>query len=415
MRFVIIGAGIAGITSACELIRDGHEVTVIDQGTEPANFSSHANAGLICPGHAFAWASPAAPIMMLKSLWQNDQALRFRPRLDARQWNWIALFLRQCTSTRARINTERKYHLCSYSQKKLKEIVEETGISYDQKTNGLIYFYKTENSFELAKKKSKLLESFGLKVEALGIEELIKIDPGLISAKELITGGLYCPTDESGDSRLFTLKLANLCEENGAKFLMNTVAKKMVRTSNRIAAVETNLGHIDGDGFLVSSGVGSPDLLKTLGISIPIYPVKGYSVTLPITSSNQPPHLGGVDEDSLLAYCPLGDRLRITATAEISGYDTSYKTGDFRTMLKKVKELLPLAADYDNPSYWACLRPMRPTGLPFVDRTHYSNLWLNAGHGHMGWTMACGTAKIIADIIANRAPDIPLDGMMINH
>ena len=160
MRFVIIGAGLAGITSAWELIRDGHEVTVIDQGAEPANFSSHANAGLICPGHAFAWASPAAPIMMLKSLWQNDQALRFRPRLDARQWNWIALFLRQCTSARARINTERKYHLCSYSQMKLKEIVEETGISYDQKTNGLIYFYKTENSFELARKKSKLLESF---------------------------------------------------------------------------------------------------------------------------------------------------------------------------------------------------------------------------------------------------------------
>ena len=415
MKFVILGAGLAGVTSAWELLRDGHQVTVIDRGAEVANFSSFANAGLVAPGHAFAWASPTAPGMMFRSLWRNDQAIRFRPKLDRRQWHWIMAFLGQCNSTRAQINTERKFRLCHYSQTQLQKVVKETDAFYEQQTKGLIYLYSSKSSFETAAKKSELLKGFGLEINALSTDRLIELDSGLSDSKEQIAGGLYCPNDESGDSRLFTQELARLCQEGGATFLMNTVAKRILSTSDRITAIETLSGDIEADAFLVSLGVYSPELLAPLGIRLPIYPVKGYSVTLPVNTSHQPPKLGGVDEDHLLAYCPMGNHFRITATAEISGYDTSFKTKDFRAMLARARELLPNAADYNKPDYWACLRPMTPTGLPFIDQTRFSNLWLNAGHGHMGWTMACGSAKMIADVIAGRPTDIPRDGMTLKE
>ena len=414
MKFVILGAGLAGVTSAWELLRDGHEVTVIDRGAEVANFSSFANAGLVAPGHAFPWASPAAPGMMLRSLWRNDQAIRFRPKLDRRQWNWLMAFLGQCNSTRVRINSERKFRLCHYSQRQLQKVVKETGVFYEQQTKGLIYFYSSRSSFDAATKKAELLKSFGLEIKALSADALIELDSGLSDAKHQIAGGLYCPTDESGDSRLFTQELARLCQENGAAFLMNTIATKILSTSDRITAIETPSGNVEADAFLVSLGVYSPELLAPLGIHLPIYPVKGYSVTLPVDTNHEPPKLAGVDEENFQAYCPMGKHFRITATAEISGYDTSFKTSDFRTMLTNTKKLFPNAADYNKPNYWACLRPMTPTGLPFIDQTRFSNLWLNTGHWLMGWTMACGSAKIIADVIAGRPTDIPRDGMTLN-
>jgi D-amino-acid dehydrogenase len=324
-------------------------------------------------------------------------------------------FLGQCNSTRTRLNTERKFRLCHYSQTQLQKVVKETGAFYEQQTKGLIYFYSSKSSFETAARKSELLKGFGLEIDALSTDRLIELDSGLSDAKEQIAGGLYCPNDESGDSRLFTQELARLCQEGGATFLMNTVAKRMLSTSDRITAIETPSGDIEADAFLVSLGVYSPELLAPLGIRLPIYPVKGYSVTLPVNTSHQPPKLGGVDEDHLLAYCPMGNHFRITATAEISGYKTSFKTKDFRTMLARARELLPNAADYNKPDYWACLRPMTPTGLPFIDQTRFSNLWLNTGHGHMGWTMACGSAKMIADVIAGRPTDIPRDGMTLKE
>jgi len=413
VRFVVLGAGLAGVTSAWELLRDGHQVVVVDRGSESANFSSYANAGLVAPGHAFAWASPSAPRMMLRSLWRNDQAIRFRPQLDFRQWRWIMAFLGQCNHARAHINTERKVRLCHYSQQCLNQVVEETSVTYEGQAGGLVYFYLSRSSFAAAAKKSELLKNFGLKIEALDPEGLIELDPGLSDAKDKIAGALYCPSDESGDARLFTQALAAVCQENGATFQMNTPVRGFLSESGTITAVDTPTGPIEGDAFVLSLGVHSPELVRPLGIRLPIYPVKGYSVTLPIGPSHRPPKLGGVDEDHLLAYCPMGDHFRITATAEISGYDTSFQPNDFRIMLEKTRELLPEAADYSAPEYWACLRPMTPTGLPFIDRTRFPNLWLNTGHGHMGWTMACGSAKILADLVAGRPPEIPREGMTL--
>ena len=413
MRIVILGAGLAGVTSAWELVRDGHEVTIIDREIEVANFSSYANAGLIAPGHAFAWASPDAPKIMLKSFWNNDQAIRFRPKFDIHQWQWIIKFLGQCNNTRSRINTEHKVRLCSYSQRCLNEVVSATNLSYERTTGGLIYFYLSKKSFEAAARKSKLLVEFGLHIEALDTHSLTELDPGLKSARNEIAGGLYVASDESGDSRIFTQELAKICQSDGVHFEMGTTVHQLVHKSNTICAVDTSAGHIEGDMFVMALGVHSANLLRPLGINLPIYPVKGYSVTLPIMPRHNPPKFGGVDEDNLLAYCPMGDHFRITATAEIGGYDTSFKPRDFNTMMAKARTLMPEAADYNNPQYWACLRPMTPTGLPFIDKSHVPNLWLNTGHGHMGWTMACGSARILADLIAGRPTAIPRQGMTL--
>ena len=419
MHIVILGAGLAGITSAWECLRDGHEVTVLDRAETPANFTSRANAGLIAPGHAFAWASPSVPRIMLRSLWRNDQAVRYRPSANPRQWRWLMQFLGQCTADKARTNTLRKTRLCQYSQSRLHTVAQETDFHYDHNTGGLIYFYRSDQSFEAAAVKSEILTSAGVNIEILDRQQVIARDPGLADAREVIAGALFVPTDESGDARTFTHALAERCRERGADVQMQTEITGFSKKDNRVAAVNTSRGPVNGDLFVLALGVFSPMLSRQLGFSLPIYPVKGYSVTLPAANQDLLPRFGGVDEDNLLAYCPMGNRLRITATAEIGSYSTQHQPGDFRVMLAKTQDLMPRAADFSKPDYWAGLRPMTPTGLPLIGGTRWSNVWLNTGHGHMGWTMSRGSARILADLIAGQPPEIPLDGMdpasMRNH
>jgi len=411
MRVVILGAGLAGITSAWELLRDGHDVTVIDRASTPADFTSRANAGLIAPGHAFAWASPAVPKIMMRSLWRNDQAIRYRPSLNPRQWQWLAMFLGQCTAENARTNTLRKTRLCQYSQTRLQTVAGETGFEYHRNTGGLIYFYRSDRSFEAAAIKSEILAQAGVKIESLDRDEVIKRDPGLADAKDKIAGALFVPSDESGDARVFTSALAGQCASRGAAIHMQTSVTGFQTQSGRLSGVITDQGVFEGDLFVMSLGVFSPQLSRSLKVHLPIYPVKGYSVTLNANVSHVLPKLGGVDEDNLLAYCPMGDRLRLTATAEIGTYNTRHRPSDFRVMLSKAKDLMPRAADFSAPGYWAGLRPMTPTGLPIIGRSKWDNLWLNTGHGHMGWTMSCGSARLLADLIAEQPTEIPMDGM----
>lgn len=411
MKVVILGAGLAGITSAWELLRDGHDITVIDRAATAADFTSRANAGLIAPGHAFAWASPAVPKIMLRSLWRNDQAIRYRPSLNPRQWQWLAKFLRQCTAEHARSNTLRKTRLCQYSQTRLQVVAGETGFEYHRNTGGLIYFYRSNRSFEAAAVKSEILSQAGVKIESLDRDEVIKRDPGLADAREKIAGALFVPSDESGDARVFTSALAEQCASRGAAIHMQTSVTGFQTRSGRLTGVITDQGVFEGDLFVMSLGVFSPQFSRALGVRLPIYPVKGYSVTLHANTTHLLPKLGGVDEDNLLAYCPMGNRLRLTATAEVSNYSTAHHPGDFRVMLAKAENLMPRAADFSSPEYWAGLRPMTPTGLPIIGRSKWDNLWLNTGHGHMGWTMSCGSARLLADLIAQQPTEIPMDGM----
>ena len=413
MRILILGAGLAGVTAAFELLEDGHDITVIDRQPGPAMETSFANAGLIAPGHAFAWGSPKAPKILLKSLFKKDQPLRYSLRLDPAMWRWSLKFLGECTAEKARSNTERKHRLCRYAQLALQDVADRTGIAYDGERKGLLYLYRKAETLERGLKNMQILMDAGQDLEVIDRDRAAEIDPALEHTKDRIAGGVFGRTDESGDAHKFIQGLAAHCEERGVRFRYGTTVTGIRTEGDAIDEVQTDKGAIKADLYIMALGAFSPVIAKSLKETVSVYPVKGYSATLPIDGADNPPTVGGIDEDNLFAYVRLGDRLRFTAVAEFAGYDTSHKPSDFSSMLKAAKELLPNAGDYERPSYWACLRPMTPEGTPILGKGRHENLYYNTGHGHMGWTMACGTARITADLIAGRRPDLPLDGLTL--
>ncbi len=409
-----MGAGVIGVTAAYYLARDGHEVTVVDRQPGPAEETSFANAGLVAPGHAYAWASPKAPKILLKSLFRGGQALRFKFSADPHMWAYFVKFLGQCTSERARINTERKLRLCRFSLAELRAVVAETGVQYDGRDGGLLYFYRSQETFERGAANCRILIDNGQPLEIVDRDRAAEIDPALAPAKEQIAGALYAPDDESGDAHLFTRALAEVAAAKfGVTFAYGQTIQRIASDGRRIEKLVTDKGELSADTYVLSLGCDSPIVGRWIGLKIPLYPVKGYSVTFPVAGRNGTPTIGGVDEDNLFAYAPMGERLRLTATAEFSGYDRGHRPADFAAMLKTAKELFPEACDYGQPDYWAGLRPMTPEGTPIFGPCRYENLVLNTGQGHMGWTMACGSARIIADLVGGRAPPIPLDGMTL--
>ncbi len=414
MRIAVLGAGVIGVTTAHALAQDGHAVTVIDRLPGAADETSFANAGLVAPGHAYTWASPRAPRILLRSLWDDRAALRFRPRLDPRLWAWSWAFLRNCTAEAARVNTQRKVRLCIYSQGELDRVLAETGIDHHRVEGGLMYLYRSAASFERGAANAAILRAEGLEIRAIDAAEAARLDPALAGAKDRLAGALFCPSDESGDARVFTRALADhIAERFGVAFRYGTEITGFETEGDRVAAVRTAQGPVPVDALILCLGVFSPALGRALGARLPIYPVKGYSVTLPTEGRNDIPRFGGVDEDNLTAYARFGDRLRVTATAEFAGFDKSHAPRDFTHMLASIRDLFPDAADYARPSYWAGLRPMTPEGTPIFGRARYANAWFNTGHGHIGWTMSCGSARIAADLIAGRRPAIDLAGMVL--
>jgi len=414
MRAIVLGAGVVGVTAAYELAKDGHEVTVIDRLGEPAAGTSFANAGLIAPGHAYSWASPRAPGILWRSLFDSSQALRFRPNLDPRLWAWTWKFLRNCTAERARLNTKRKVRLCIYSQGELRRVASETGVAYDGLEGGLLYLYRSPQSFARGAGNTRILAEEGLELRAVDRDEMARIDPALAPVKEQFAGAVFCPSDASGDARVFTRALARHCAERlGVTFKFGTEITGFETDGDRVTGLATRSGTVAGDEFVMCLGVFSPFLARSLGVSLPIYPVKGYSVTLPLDGHSNPPGIGGVDEDNLVAYARFGDRIRATATAEFAGYDTSHRPSDFAYMLGVMRRLFPDGANYERPSYWAGLRPMTPEGTPILGRGRYRNMMFNTGHGHMGWTMSAGAARITADLVSGRKPAIDLSGMLV--
>lgn len=413
MRITVLGAGLAGVTAAWQLHQDGHEVTVVDRQPQAALETSFANAGLISAGHAFAWASPRAVRVMLKSLFLRDQPLRLRFSADPAFWRWTLRFLGQCTTARAHANTRIKHRLCRYAQQALREVVAATGIAYDGSRGGLLYLHRTQRSLERGIANMRIMVEGGHDIEVVDRDRAAAIDPALAPSKSKIAGGIYCPTDESGDAHKFTQALAALCAERGVRFLFETTVQRLETAGDQVLRAVTDRGELAADIYVLALGSYSPLLARSLGERVPVYPVKGYSVTIPMNGANGAPTIGGIDEDNLCAYARLGDRVRVTSVAEFAGYDTSHRPADFRSMLGALRDLYPNAGDFSQPRYWACLRPMTPDGPPIVGPGRYRNLYYDTGHGHMGWTMSCGTARIITDLIAGRAPEVPLDGLTL--
>jgi D-amino-acid dehydrogenase len=412
---VVLGAGVMGVTTAYYLAKAGREVTVIDRQPEAAAETSFANAGLIAPGHSNAWASPRAPMILLRSLWRDDTALRFRLRWDPALWRWGLQFLANCTAERNRQNTLIKLGLARYSREKLIELRQAERIAYDEIAKGCIYLYRDPVHFETGQRAIGFLKAQGYPFETLDRAACVKLDPALAPAQDRIAGAIYAPQDESGDCRAFVLALARICEGLGVRFRYGTAIRALETKAGRVEAVATDRERIAADQVVIALGSYAPQIARGAGITLPIYPVKGYSLTLPLKDKAAAPMLGGVDESYLVAFARMGDRLRLTATADIAGYDSTHRPENFATMIKVARELFPDAAHYDQPRYWACLRPMTPDGPPILGKTKLANLFLNTGSGHMGWTMACGSSRLVTDLMLGRKLDISLEGMTVDR
>ena len=412
MRIVVLGGGVVGVTTAYQLQKDGHEVVLLERNAEVAAGTSWGNAGMIAPGHSFVWSSPKAPMILLKSLFLKDQALRFKFSADPRLYTWSWLFLMECTAEKARRNTLLKHRLAAYSQTVLREVIAEETIDYDRNDRGIIYFHRSQEALDRGVANMKLLEGDGQEIKLLDRAGVVALDPGLASAGEKIVGGIYCPTDETGDPAKFTRALAAKVIARGGAVHTGTKITRLETAGDEIAEVQTDKGAFKADAYVLALGTYSADVARSIGIHLPIYPIKGYSLTVPIGNKPLPPTIATVDEHNLIAISRFGDRIRITATAEFAGYDTSHAPTDFAFMRRVTQELYPEGGDYDRAEMWAGLRPMTPTNLPFFGRRRYRNLYLNTGHGHIGWTMSHGSARIVADQIAGRTPAIPMDGLV---
>jgi D-amino-acid dehydrogenase len=416
MKTLVLGGGVVGVTTAYFLAKTGHEVTIVDEKEGVGLEASAGNAGIIAPGHSFAWASPRAPRMLWASLRGAETAIRVKLGSDPRLYAWGLRFLRECTSERARRNTLVKLRLCQYSQGVMDELVRAEGIEYHAISKGALYLHRDPTELEAGIKKMALLAEHGQKQEILDATGLARLDPVFERVRGKIAGAIRDLGDSSGDSRLFVENLARRCQDTlGVTVKLGARIRALRADADRVDGVLTDQGVLTADHYVLALGVGSANIARTAGVSLPIYPAKGYSSTFPLRAGGLAPTVPGVDEQWLVGWSRLGDRLRLTSTAEFTGYDWGWTPRDFNNIRSLATDLFPDAADYDRGEYRACLRPMTPDGPPILGPSRHRNLFLNCGHGHMGWTMACGTARIVADLMTGRMPDLDLDGLALRR
>ena len=416
MKTLVLGGGVVGVTTAYFLAKAGHEVTLVEEKDAVGLEATSGNAGIIAPGHSFAWASPRAPRMLWASLRGGETAIRLRLGTDPHLYTWGLRFLRECTTARARRNTLIKLRLCQYSQRILNEVVRAEGIEYHAIHQGALYLHRDPAELEAGVKKMALLAEHGQKQEILDAAALARLDPVFEPVQKKIAGAIRDLGDSSGDSRMFSEALARICrDKHGAALRLGTRVTALRGEGDRITGVLTSDGVLTADTYVLALGVGAPIVARTAGLGLPIYPAKGYSSTFPLKAGGRAPAISGVDEQWLVGWSRLGDRLRLTSTAEFAGYDWGWTPRDFNNILRLARDLFPEAADYDRGEYRACLRPMTPDGPPILGLARHRNLFLNCGHGHMGWTMACGTARIVTDLMTGRMPELDLEGLTVRR
>ena len=411
MHVIVLGAGVIGVATAWHLARGGARVTVIDRQPGPGLETSFANGGQISANHATPWATPGTPWKALRWLGRADAPLLVHARWDPALFAWLARFLANCTSARLRVNTERALRLALYSRQQLTAVRAETGIVYDRLGRGILHIFRNRRDYEEALPGAALMSRLGCTRTVVGADECVALEPALSAAGARLIGGIFSPDDESGDAHLFTRNLAAHCERSGVTFLYGTTIRGLRAKGERITAVETDAGAIDGDGFVVALASYSPLMLHPLGIRLPVYPGKGYSATIPIGEHRGAPMVSLIDDEFKMVYSRLGQRLRVAGTAEFAGYDTSVTPARGGFLLRTAMALFPDCGDGAAAELWAGLRPSTPDGVPVIGRTPYRNLYLNTGHGTLGWTMAAGSGRIVADIVLGRAPEIVLDGL----
>lgn len=415
MKIAILGAGVIGVTSAYFLAKAGHEVTVIERQKGPALETSFANAGQISPGYSTPWAAPGIPQKAAKWLFMKHAPLVVRPRLDPAAWRWMAAMLRNCTSARYSVNKGRMVRVAEYSRDVLRRLREEEGIAYDHGARGTLQLFRSQEQLDAIGKDVEVLRDDGVPFEILDAEGCRKVEPGLASARVSFVGGLRLPNDETGDCFIFTKELAKRCEAMGVTFRYGVSIEEIRAEGGRIVAVRSSEGELEADSYVAALGSYTPKLLRGLGLRIPVYPVKGYSITLPIVEPDRAPLSTIMDETYKVAITRLGDRIRVGGMAEIAGFSHDLPPARRETLELSVEDLFQGAGDLKRASFWSGLRPMTPDSTPIIGPTAFRNLWLNTGHGTLGWTMACGSARVLADLVSGLRPEIEAEDLALSR
>ncbi|WP_257548372.1 D-amino acid dehydrogenase [Sphingopyxis sp. DBS4] len=407
MKIVVLGAGVIGVTSAYYLAEAGHEVVLIDRQPGPGLETSFANAGEISPGYASPWAAPGIPVKALRWLFMHHAPLILKLRFDPAMLRWIFAMLRNCTAGRYALNKSRMVRLAEYSRDELIALRTRLGIDYDHRSQGTLQLFRTQKQFDDSASDIAVLKDYGVAYELLERDGCVRAEPGLAATRDRFVGGLRLPGDETGDCHLFTRALADRLPAMGVEILYDTAIEALESEGGRIAGVRTDRGTIRGDAYLAALASFSPGLLRPLGLDVPIYPVKGYSVTVPIADEGRAPVSTLLDESYKIAITRLGDRIRVGGMAELSGFNRALSPRREETLLHSLNDLFPGAAVQGaETNFWSGLRPMTPDSTPIVGATRLPNLFLNAGHGTLGWTMACGSGRLIASLIGGTPPPI---------
>lgn len=415
MKTIVLGSGVIGVTTAYYLARAGHEVTVVDRQAEPAQETSFANAGEVSPGYSSPWAGPGVPVKAIKWLLMRHGPLVIWPKLDPVMWWWMLKLLRNCTAERYAINKSRMIPIAEYSRDCLRALRAETGIKYDERSQGTLQLFRKQKQLDGTGEDIAVLKQYGVPYEVLDPAGCIAAEPGLATSTVKFVGGLRLPQDETGDCHMFTQALAKEAAKLGVQFNFNTSIERLETDGSKVTGVVTSAGTLHADAYVAALGSWSPRMLKPLGIAAPVYPVKGYSITVPIAGANGAPVSTVMDESYKVAITRLGDRIRVGGTAEISGYSSSLDVARRATLEHSLTDMFPHGGDLSKATFWCGLRPMTPDGPPIIGATRYSNLHLNTGHGTLGWTMACGSGRVLADLMSGRKPDIDVSELVVSR
>ncbi len=407
MKIIVLGAGVVGTTTAHYLHQAGHSVTVLDRQPGAGMETSFANAGQVSPGYSAPWAGPGVPLKAIRWMMMTHRPLVIRPLLDPFMWRWMALMLRNCTEAAYHINKARMVRLAEYSRDCLKALRDDTALHYDDRQRGTLQLFRTQKQMDHVPEDTSVLDEGGVPYEVLDHAGCVAAEPALAHAHGTFMGGLRLPGDETGDAHQFTQRLAAHAASQGVTFRYDVAVDHLEHEAGRITAVVAAGGErFTADAYVVAFGSFSRRLLAPLGLDLPVYPVKGYSITVPIEDAAAAPVSTVMDETYKVAITRLGDRIRVGGTAELAGFSAILSEPRRATLAYSVGDLFPRGGDIKKASFWTGLRPMTPDGTPIIGPTKYPNLWLNTGHGTLGWTMSCGSARVLADLISNHAPEI---------